>query len=218
MPKFPVMSAQDAYEYVLKNVGANIPKRDIVDQRIVENVRTGKAYYDQSADTIDFYQFKHRRLPKDSYKKGIITDIRQIGGYPEYKGESYVDTDKDGMPDAWEKKYGLNPNDASDNGDALIAFDIIRNLFSASTFVVVSIIIPPIRIDPSAAVNRNFWVRKVRSLPNRSTIFSSTERDPSAKTDSSSSRHFCFVFSVMYDPIFSPCRMLPKRLSIVSFW
>ena len=122
MPKFPVMSAQDAYEYVLKNVGANIPKRDIVDQRIVENVRTGKAYYDQSADTIDFYQFKHRRLPKDSYKKGIITDIRQIGGYPEYKGESYVDTDKDGMPDAWEKKYGLNPNDASDaikdcNGD-----------------------------------------------------------------------------------------------------
>lgn len=122
MPKFPVMSAQDAYEYVLKNVGATIPKRDIVDQRIVDNVRTGKAYYDQSADTIDFYQFKHRRLPKDSYKKGIITDIRQIGGYPEYKGESYVDTDKDGMPDAWEKKYGLNPNDASDaikdcNGD-----------------------------------------------------------------------------------------------------
>ena len=69
-----------------------------------------------------FYQFEHRRLPMDSYKKGIITDISQVGGYPEYKGKPYVDTDKDGMPDAWEKKYGLNPNDPSDaqgdlNGD-----------------------------------------------------------------------------------------------------
>ncbi len=122
MPAFPIMSAKDAYNFVLDNVGANIPKRDIVDQRIIEQVRTGKVYYDAAADSVDFYQFKHRRLPKDSYKSGIITDIRQVGGYPEYKGEPYVDTDKDGMPDAWEKKYGLNPNDASDaikdcNGD-----------------------------------------------------------------------------------------------------
>lgn len=122
MPRMTVMSAKDAYNYVMDNVGANIPRRDIVDSRIVENVKTGKAYYDTAADTIDFYQFKHRRLPKDSYKKGIITDIRQIGGYPEYKGTAYVDTDGDGIPDAWEKKYGLNPNDPSDavkdcNGD-----------------------------------------------------------------------------------------------------
>ena len=122
MPELTVMSAQKAYDYVLDNVGANIPKRDIVDQRVVEQVRSGKVYYDAEADNIDFYQFKHRRLPKDSYKQGIITDIRQVGGYPEYKGESYTDTDKDGMPDVWEKKNGLNPNDASDavkdcNGD-----------------------------------------------------------------------------------------------------
>ena len=114
MPAFPIMSAKDAYNFVLDNVGATIPKRDIVDQRIIEQVRTGKVYYDAAADSIDFYQFKHRRLPKDSYKSGIITDIRQVGGYPEYKGEPYIDTDKDGMPDAWEKKYGLNPNDAND--------------------------------------------------------------------------------------------------------
>lgn len=114
MPELTVMSAQKAYNYVLDNVGANIPKRDIVDQRVVEQVRTGKVYYDADADKIDFYQFKHRRLPKDSYKQGIITDIRQVGGYPQYKGESYIDSDKDGMPDVWEKKNGLNPNDASD--------------------------------------------------------------------------------------------------------
>ena len=122
MPELTIMSAQKAYDFVLENVGANIPKRDIVDQRVIEHVRTGKVFYDTKADSIDFYQFKYRRLPKDSYKYGIITDIRQVGGYPEYKGESYIDTDKDGMPDAWEKKYGLNPNDPSDavkdcNGD-----------------------------------------------------------------------------------------------------
>ena len=51
---------------------------------------------------------------KDSYKQGIITDVRQMGGYPEYKGTPYVDTDKDGMPDEWEIANGLNPNDPSD--------------------------------------------------------------------------------------------------------
>ena len=63
-----------------------------------------------------------RRLDWDSYKNGIIYDIRQVGGLPEYKGEPYLDSDGDGMPDEWEIKYGLNPFDPSDanldcNGD-----------------------------------------------------------------------------------------------------
>ena len=66
----------------------------------------------------DLYQFKHRRLGPDSYKKGIITDIRQVGGYPEYKGKPRKDSDMDGMPDKWEKQNGLDPKDPSDaNGD-----------------------------------------------------------------------------------------------------
>lgn len=122
MPEFPIMSAQESYKFVLKNVGATIPCRDIVDQRIIEEVETGKAYYVEGLDPESFYQFEHRRLPRDAYKKGIITDISQVGGYPEYKGTSYVDSDGDGMPDEWEIKYGLNPNDPSDavkdcNGD-----------------------------------------------------------------------------------------------------
>ena len=45
-----------------------------------------------------------------------------MGGLPTYKGTPVVDTDMDGMPDTWESRYGLNPNDASDatldcNGD-----------------------------------------------------------------------------------------------------
>ena len=53
---------------------------------------------------------------------GIITDIAQVGGYPDYRGEPYLDTDTDGMPDEWETRHGLDPKDPSDattdlNGD-----------------------------------------------------------------------------------------------------
>jgi hypothetical protein len=119
---FPIMGAQEAYNFVLDNVGATFPKRDIVDERIIKQVRTGEVYYNKDVKPEEFYQFEHRRLPADSYKHGIITDVKQVGGYPEYKGTAYKDSDNDGMPDAWETKYGLNPNDPSDatkdlNGD-----------------------------------------------------------------------------------------------------
>ena len=113
-----IMPAKKAYEFVLDNAGATIPKRDVVDQRIVEQVRTGKIQYRDDGKTGVGSEYINRRLPEDSYKKGIITHISQVGGYPEYRGEPYQDSDSDGMPDAWEEKYGLNPNDPSDaNGD-----------------------------------------------------------------------------------------------------
>lgn len=133
MPYVKVMSAKESYDYVLNNAGANIPMRDIIDQRVIDEVKTGVAYYEKKLPKENPYGdmwglheksknedglFKYRRLPKDSYKQGIITHPAQMGGYPEYHGTPYVDTDKDGMPDAWEKANGLNPNDASDaNGD-----------------------------------------------------------------------------------------------------
>lgn len=119
---FPIMSAKEAYDFVMDNVGATFPKRDIVDQRVIEQVKTGKIYYKEGLDPNSFYQFEHRRLPADSYKQGIITDVAQVGGYPEYKGTPNKDSDSDGMPDVWETANGLNPNDSSDavkdmNGD-----------------------------------------------------------------------------------------------------
>lgn len=94
--------AQDAYEYVLKNVGATLPKRDPVDERIIQMVRTGTVTYEEG--------------------DGIITDVAQVGGYPEYKGDPYKDSDADGMPDEWELSHGLDPQNPSDtagdlNGD-----------------------------------------------------------------------------------------------------
>ena len=133
MAHMTILPSEKTFDYVLENVGATLPTRDIVDERIINEVRTGEAYYVKKLPKDNPYGdhwgmrdrsknedglFKYRRLPKDSYKLGIITDPRQMGGYPEYKGEPRVDTDGDGMPDDWEIAAGLNPNDPSDaNGD-----------------------------------------------------------------------------------------------------
>ena len=137
MPPVSIMGAEQAFEWVLSNAGANVPCRDIVDQRICEEVRTGIAYYvpdyekktkenpfgnmwglHQKSQNDEGY-FKYRRLGNDSYKQGIITDPRQMGGYPQYSDwKPYTDTDLDGMPDEWERRNGLNPTDPADaNGD-----------------------------------------------------------------------------------------------------
>lgn len=114
MAKITTVSATKAYDYVLKNVGASLPKRDPVDARIIETVKTGKIFYKEDGKTGVGKEFIKRRLPEDSYKQGIISDISQVGGYPEYKGTPYKDRDNDGMPDTWETRNGLNPKNAAD--------------------------------------------------------------------------------------------------------
>ncbi len=114
MAKVNIVPTKDAYSYVLANAGATLPKRDPVDARIVEEVRTGKIVYTEGGKTGIGKEFIKRRLPADSYKQGIISDISQVGGYPEYKGTPYKDSDNDGMPDNWETKNGLNPKDPTD--------------------------------------------------------------------------------------------------------
>lgn len=113
MAEVTLIETKAAYDYVLQNAGATLPKRDAVDDRIVETVKTGKISYVANARP-NAGRFIKRRLPEDSYKQGIITHPDQVGGYPEYKGTPYKDADNDGIPDDWEKKNGLNPNNASD--------------------------------------------------------------------------------------------------------
>ncbi|QIL41904.1 polysaccharide lyase [Pedobacter sp. HDW13] len=113
MPKISIIPTLQAKDYVLANAGATLPKRDPVDTRVIKQVATGKIEVHPDAKPSAF-QFEHRRLAKDSYKHGIITEISQVGGYPEYKGTPYKDTDDDGMPDTYEIKNGLNPKDATD--------------------------------------------------------------------------------------------------------
>lgn len=85
---------EEAYQAVLEHAGCSLPNRDSVDRRIIEEVRTGTA---------------------NMGKHGIITIPSDVGGWPELKsGKAPADSDHDGIPDAWEARNGLNPNDAAD--------------------------------------------------------------------------------------------------------
>ena len=114
MPAVTIMPTEQAYRFVLANVGATLPRRDAVDARVVEQVRTGKITYKEvNTDTLP--QFHVRKLPKDSYKLGIVTEVFEVGGYPNYQGKPYKDSDNDGLPDEYETSHGLNPNDPTDS-------------------------------------------------------------------------------------------------------
>lgn len=88
-------SARQAFELVLLGAGASLV-RDAVDLRIVEEVKNGTASFGKNKD-------------------GIIDSQNDVGGWPELKTvPAPTDSDNDGMPDDWEQKNRLNPNDASD--------------------------------------------------------------------------------------------------------
>ncbi|GGF28693.1 polysaccharide lyase [Echinicola rosea] len=145
MAPLHIMAAKEAYGFVLENAGAILPKRDAVDQRIVKTVKTGKINAPEGMEMEIGAEFINRRLPIDSYKKGIIVHPDQVGGYPEYKGTPYQESDGDGIPDAWEEKYGLDPNDPSDanadlNGDGYTNLEKYLN-----------------GIDPTKTVDWTIW-------------------------------------------------------------
>jgi len=91
-------TAQEAYNLVLKNAGASY-KRDKVDERIINEVKNGIFTYTGSNGSTN----------------GIIDSQGDVGGWPVYNSTTALtDTDADGMPDDWEKKMGLDPQDSSD--------------------------------------------------------------------------------------------------------
>lgn len=123
-----VQSAAESYELVLVNAGATLPRRDAVDTRVIGMVRSGKvgeahATPEDSARASDVgYAEKWVKELEEGVTKGFITNPAQVGGYPEYKGEPYADSDGDGLPDAWETAHGLDPKNPADatadlNGD-----------------------------------------------------------------------------------------------------
>ena len=90
-----------AYDTVLKSVGAILPKRDTLDERIINNVknRTGKI--------IDVQGGYPHGTP---YAQTVTAWPNLIANTPP------SDIDNDGMPDTWETENGLNPNNPADRG------------------------------------------------------------------------------------------------------
>lgn len=81
-------TAEEAYTTVLDKAGCSL-HRDVVDTRIVNDVKNGTG--------------------------SLINTQTQVGSWPELqKGEMPADSDYDGIPDAWETEFGLNPSDPID--------------------------------------------------------------------------------------------------------
>ncbi len=91
-PKVPVtiLSPLDAYHLIVNDAGASL-HRDAIDQRIISQLTS---------------------LGKTG---AIIHDEKDVGGItPIANGPAPLDSDHDGIPDAWELAHHLNPNDPAD--------------------------------------------------------------------------------------------------------
>ena len=123
-------TAEEAYDKVLAYAGASL-HRDSNDQQVVEDVATGTAKYGKT-------------IGKKKYSEtitGWIDSQDEVGGWPELeKGTALPDSDGDGMPDAWEKAHGLNPNDAADGN----AYTIDKRGFYTNAEVYFNSIVEPI--------------------------------------------------------------------------
>ncbi|MGJ7030286.1 pectate lyase [Niabella hirudinis] len=103
--EMPQHTALQAYDAVLNYGGASL-KRDAVDARIANEVRTGTATYKGSVSG----------LP------GIIDTQKDVGGWPMLNTlAAPADTDGDGMPDTWETANGLDPKTFNASGRNLSA-------------------------------------------------------------------------------------------------
>lgn len=90
----------EAYEKILKIGGASLV-RDAVDLRVLKDMKKGTFTYEGSPGS----------------KNGIIDSQNDVGGFPNLKmGKIPLDSDNDGMPDAWEIKHNLNPKKSDANG------------------------------------------------------------------------------------------------------
>ena len=103
-------TAEEAYQLVLQKAGTAV--RDFHEKRIIEQIRSGKHEFGRN---------------------GIIDKVEDVGGWKEIaSAQAPIDSDRDGMPDYWEKLHNLNPNDPSDaNAKAENGYTNIENYINS---------------------------------------------------------------------------------------
>lgn len=99
-------TAEIAYEKVLYYGGCCL-RRDAIDERVVNDVRTGG------------YSYAVGNQGSNGSTGGLIDAPEDVGGYVEYTAteqelRNKLDSDGDGIPDNWEQMYGLDPFDPND--------------------------------------------------------------------------------------------------------
>ena len=110
-----IQTAKEAYKTVLKKAGTI--NRDVIEQRIINDVKSGKPKYTGSK----------------TGKRGIIDSVNDAEGFGlSHKQEAApTDSDGDGMPDKWEKKHGLDPENPADrnltNPEGYTALEVYLN-------------------------------------------------------------------------------------------
>ena len=113
-PSMPInqQSASEAFNLVLENAGAVLPKRDIIDSRIISETREGKATYEGAG-----YKLK-KKVADASVISGIIDSQNDVGGWPELKSiEAPKDSDHDGIPDYWEEENKMDKTNPEDRNE-----------------------------------------------------------------------------------------------------
>lgn len=121
-------TADEAYQKVVRQAGASLPRYDEVDARVLaeaagtQSPRFGGARGSKLGiiDSPSDITLQEHDVFAALYEGDNASDNKEIDVtcYPRLQGDSYdtqvVDTDGDGLPDAYETEVDLNPNDASD--------------------------------------------------------------------------------------------------------
>ena len=128
-------SADEAYEKVVTQAGASLPRYDEVDARILAEaagtidpqfaghtesggLSRGMGIINSPKDITlndhDVFAALYEGDDEKDNKEIDVTCYPRLQPVPEDFATQVVDTDGDGLPDAYETEVGLNPNDATD--------------------------------------------------------------------------------------------------------
>ena len=118
--------ACDTYDKILRHVGASL-HRDAIDERIIRSVieRTGGM------------------IDSQEELRGTDGTLRGLDDLQASQRPTGFDTDRDGMPNAFETYHGLDPNDPSDRNATELSTEGYTNL----EVYLNSLVVPQARVD-----------------------------------------------------------------------